>query len=100
MTEIKKRKIYSAEFKTKVGLEALKEQKTINQLVQEYGIHPNIIRQWKQEIQDQAKTLFTAKRGTKAASEPMDSEQLYSKIGKLEMSLDWLKKKSGLNLPQ
>ena len=100
MTEIKKRTIYRAEFRAKVGLEALKEQKTINKLVQEYGVHANIIRQWKQEIQDQAKTLFTVKRGTKATSEPMDSEQLYSKIGKLEMSLDWLKKKSGLNLPQ
>ena len=98
MTENKKRKIYTAEFKAKVGLEALKEQKTINQLVQEYGVHPSIVRQWKQEIQDQAKTLFDVKRGTKAASNSMDSEQLYSKIGKLEMSLDWLKKKSGIGL--
>lgn len=94
----KKRNVYGAEYKAKVGLEALRGLKTLNQLSQEYGVHPTMICQWKQEIQDQAKTLFNNKRGTKKIGEETDVERLYSEIGKLKMSLDWLKKKSGLSV--
>ena len=96
MSETKKRTQYSAEFKARVGLEALREQKTLNQLAQEYGVHPVMIGKWKQEIQAQAKSLFKGKRGTKAVDqERKTAENLYSEIGKLKMSLDWLKKSLG-----
>ena len=47
MTEKKKRKVHSPEYKAKVGLEALKGVKTINEIGQEYGVHPVQVGQWK-----------------------------------------------------
>jgi transposase-like protein len=58
MSEGRKRKVHSPEFKAKVGLEALKGVKTINEIVQEYGVHPVQVGQWKKAIQEQAKRLF------------------------------------------
>jgi transposase len=57
MTELKKRKFHPPVFKTKVGPEALGGMKTVNQIAQEYGVHPVQIGQWKREIQAQAKIL-------------------------------------------
>lgn len=61
MIESKKRKFLPPEFKAKVGLEALGGMKTINQIAQEYGVHPMQVGQWKREIQAQAKSLFKGK---------------------------------------
>jgi len=98
MSEAKKRKVHSPEFKARMGLEALRGLKTINELGQEYGVHPVQVGQWKKEIQEQAKTLFEGKRGPKPAAEHREPERLYSEIGKLKMELDWLKKKSGMSM--
>ena len=99
MSEAKKRKIHGAEFKAKVGLEAVRGVKTINEIAQEYGIHPVQVGQYKKQILAQASQLFESKRGPKPVSEHSEPERLYSEIGKLKMELDWLKKKSGLDLP-
>jgi len=95
----KRRKVHSSEFKAKIGLEALKGVKTINEIGQEYGVHPVQVGQWKKAIQEQAKSLFDGKRGPKPVVEHQKPEHLYSEIGKLKMELDWLKKKSGICLP-
>ena len=99
MREAKTRKYYSPEFKAKVGLEALRGEKTINEIGQEYGVHPVQVGQWKKEIQEQASTLFEGKRGPKPVAAHREPELLYSESGKLKMELDWLKKKSGISLP-
>lgn len=99
MSESKKRKVHTAEFKAKVGLEALRGVKTINEIGQAYGVHPVQVGLWKKEIQEQAKTLFEGKRGPKPMAEHQEPERLYSEIGKLKVELDWLKKKSGISLP-
>ena len=98
MSTIKKRKVHSPEFKAKVGLEALKGEKTINEIGQAHGVHPVQVGQWKKAIQEQASSLFESKRGPKPVAEHQRPEQLYSEIGKLKMELDWLKKKSGISL--
>ena len=98
MSEAKKRKVHTPEFKAKVGLEALRGVKTINEIGQEYGVHPAQVGQWKKEIQEQAKTLFEGKRGPRAIAAHQEPELLYSEIGKLKVELDWLKKKSGISL--
>ncbi len=97
MSEAKKRKVHTSEFKAKVGLEALRGQKTINEIGQEYGVHPVMVGQWKKEIQEQAKTLFDGKRGPKPIAAHLEPELLYSEIGRLKVELDWLKKKSGIS---
>ena len=99
MSEAKKRKLHSSELKAKVGLEALRGVKTINEIGQAHGVHPVQVGQWKRDIQDQASTLFDGKRGPKPVSAHSTTDALYSEIGRLKMELDWLKKKSGMSLP-
>jgi transposase len=97
MKEAKKRKVHTPEFNAKVGLEALRGAKTVNEIGQQYGVHPVQIGQWKKEIQEQARTLFEGKRGPKPVAAHQEPDLLYSEIGKLKVELDWLKKKSGIN---
>jgi transposase-like protein len=93
----KKRKIISSQSKAKVALEAVRGTKTVNEIAQEFGVHPNQVGLWKKELQDQAESLFASKRGPKPVDEASSTERLYSEIGRLKMELDWLKKKSGIN---
>ena len=95
MSESKKRKLHLPEFKAKVGLEALRGVKTINEIGQEYGVHPVQVSQWKKEIQEQAGTLFEGKRGPQPVAPHSAPERLYGEIGRLKMELDWLKKSPG-----
>ncbi len=68
MTEVKKRKVHSAEFKAKLGMEAVRGMKTLNEIGQQYGVHPIVVSQWKREILEQAATLFVGKRGPKPSA--------------------------------
>ena len=61
-----KRKIFGAEFKAKVGLEAIHGVKTINQIAQDHGVHPTQVGQWKKEILERADSLFAGNRGPQA----------------------------------
>jgi transposase-like protein len=92
-----KRKIFSGEFKAKVALEAIRGIKTVNEIAQDFGVHPTQVGLWKKELQDQASSLFDAKRGPKPVDPSSSPERLYSEIGRLKMELDWLKKKSGIS---
>lgn len=92
-----KRKLFTGEFKAKVALEALRGQKTVNEIAQEFGIHPTQVGQWKKDLQAQAASLFNAKRGPQPIDPSSTPERLYSEIGRLKMELDWLKKKSGIS---
>ena len=99
MSERKKRTVHGSELKAKVGLEAVRGVKTINEIAHEFGVHPVQVSQWKREIQVQAKTLFEGKRGPQPVSAQSAPDRLYGEIGRLKMELDWLKKKSGISLP-
>ncbi|CCE24387.1 transposase [Methylotuvimicrobium alcaliphilum] len=92
------RKKHSAEFKAKVALEALKGDKTINEIAGEHQVHPNQVSNWKKEAQAGLIECFSVKRGRKNLQHETDQEALYSQIGRLKVELDWLKKKSGLSL--
>ena len=77
MSETKKRKVHLPEFKAKVGLEAVRGVKTINEIGQEYGVHPVQVNQWKKEIQEQARTLFEGRRGPQPVAAHNQPERLY-----------------------
>lgn len=96
MSEGKKRRAHSPEFKAKIGLEAVRGMKTVTEIAQEYGVHPQLVGQWKKEILENASTLFDTKRGPKPVDESSPEDKLYSEIGRLKMETDWLKKKLGL----
>ena len=78
MSEAKKRKVHTPEFKAKLGLEALRGANTVNEIGQQYGVHPVQIGQWKKEIQEQARTLFEGKRGPKPVAAHQERDLLYS----------------------
>ena len=99
MGTVKNRQVISGEMKAKVGLEAIRGIRTVNEIAQEYGVHPVQVGQWKKAITAEAKNLFGNKRGPKPLAEHKEPERLYSEIGRLKMELDWLKKKSGICLP-
>ena len=96
MSESKKRRSHTAEFKAKVGLEAVRGVKTVSEIAQAYSVHPQLVGQWKKEILESAGALFESKRGPKPAEDKSDEDRLYGEIGRLKMEVDWLKKKLGV----
>lgn len=93
----KKRINHSAEFKAKVALEALREQKTLAELSQEYKLQAQQISTWKSHLREGAASVFDTHALQKRSAEYEAREQeLYARIGRLEMELDWVKKKAAL----
>jgi transposase len=93
-----KRKTFTTAQKAKVALEAIRNEKTVNQIAQEHNVHPTQVNLWKKELLERASELFETKRGPKPVDAQSDPDRLFAKIGQLNMELDWLKKKSGINL--
>jgi len=93
------RKVFSAELKAKVALEALAGRKTVNEIAGAHEVHPHQVATWKREAQEGLKTLFERRRGRRRIEEGTDREALYGQIGRLQAQVEWLKKKSGLNPP-
>ena len=93
-----KRKHFSTSQKAQIALEILKEEKTVNQIASEYGIHPNVLYRWKKQALENLPKLFEdenkGERDRQAEHERQVNE-LYSEIGRLTTQLNWLKKKSG-----
>lgn len=86
------RKRYRPQFKLQVALEALQEKEPLSVLAQKHSIHPTQITQWKKQLKEKLKDFFTTGKPTSVQDEKL-TEQLYQKIGRLEMDLEWLKKK-------
>lgn len=86
------RTLRSANFKKKVALEALKEDKTLSQIASQYGVHPIQVSKWKKELLDGAEGIFEDKR-SRRKEEGVAREDLERKIGQLTVELDFLKKR-------
>jgi transposase-like protein len=86
---------FTSEFKAKVALEAIKGMRTVNELAQEFEVHPNQIGIWKKQLLGSASDVFS--RGKDRESEKLQDERdrLYKKVGQLQVEVDWLKKKTG-----
>ena len=83
---------YSAEFKAKVALAAIKGDQTISQLSSEYGIHATSINQWRRELLQGAGQVFAAgsKPTAQDAANDVLVEKLYAKVGQLTVERDFL----------
>lgn len=88
------RKRYSPEFKAKVAMEALQEQKTLAEIASEYEIHTTQIINWKKELLSKAVEVFARDTGKQLKNAEDREAELYRQIGQLKVELDWLKKKS------
>jgi transposase len=95
MTMTKKRNKYSAEFKAKVALVALKEEETMSELAARFGVHPTMINNWKRSLVDGAADIFDKGHKSRKQSEA-HVDALYRQIGKLQVERDFLSKKLSL----
>jgi transposase-like protein len=88
----KVRSIRTAEFKARVAVASIQGQQTTAQLATLHGVHPIQITQWKKHLLAGAPGVFAT--GVKAdSSQAMLVTELFERIGRLDMELEWLKKK-------
>ena len=92
-----KRNMHAPEFKLKVILEVLREEKTLSQIAQHYSVHPNLVSKWKQEFLEHSQGAF--RRGKTQAEKELKiqkerTQELEVIIGQLTYKVNWLKKKS------
>ena len=83
------RRNHSAVFKAKVALAALKGDKTLVELVEQFEVHANQITQWKSQLQERASDVF-ATAAERSKSTGPDVKELHAKIGQLAMENDFL----------
>ena len=86
----KSRRVFTGVFKAQVALEAFKERETLAELSKRFEVHPNMIKRWKQELDERSSEIFESK--SPEENSEVEKEKLYAKIGQLEMECDWLKK--------
>ena len=93
-----KRKRYSADFKAKVALEAIREELTTAELAKKYGVHPTMINGWKKAAIENMAAAFVRKAEEAPALTHKDVEKLHAKIGQLVVERDFLSEASSLIL--
>lgn len=91
----KKRITHPPTFKAKVALAAVKQEKTLSQLAAQFKVHSTVISKWKAQLLENLPNIFVDGRTQKKHQEDdHDAQALYEKIGRLEVEIDFLKKKS------
>lgn len=96
MTESPIRSVHPPALKSKVALDAIKEQKTLAELSSLYSVHPTQIKNWKQKALMAITTCFTETVIRNVQDQEKRVASLYQEIGRLKIEHDWLKKKMGL----
>ena len=90
-----KKRQHSAAFKAQVALEAIRENKTQAEITSHYEVHTTQVRRWKSEALTAIEGAFTHRQERQAKEVEELNASLYEQIGKLQMELQFLKKKSG-----
>jgi transposase len=90
---MKKRKNFTSGLKTKVVLEALQERETIQEISKKYEIHPNQISTWKRQFLARANSVF--EKGVTKPDDEKEKDELFKKVGQLQIENDFLKKVLG-----
>jgi transposase len=89
----KERRKFSSKFKAQVAIDALKEQLTLQQLASKHDVHPSQITAWKKEFLENSALVFESQRQEKI--DDSKEQELYAKIGELQMQNEFLKKVLG-----
>ena len=85
-----KRRKFTAAFKTKVVLDALKERRSMAELAQKYDLHPTQISNWKREFLSNADQVFGSTKSKKSEAD-QEKDELLKVIGQQKVELDFLK---------
>jgi transposase-like protein len=97
----KSRRKFSADFKAKVALEAIKNQKTLAELSHQYEVNAVTISKWKTEFLKNMAVIFENGREGNAIIDSPDIDKLYAQIGQLKVENDFLKKSARkLGIPE
>ena len=91
---VQSRRRFKASFKAEVALAALRGDRTLQDLAKQHKIHPNLIAEWRKLLLEGAGSVF--ERGAPKEDERVDTNELYRKIGQLEMERDFLATRPGL----
>lgn len=102
---MRKRRKFTAEFKSKVALEALKEQQPLHEIAKRYEVHPNQVTEWKKALQGNACSVFERDRSKhdEGLKQKRKEDRLYKQIGHLQVQVDFLKDscdKLGIAIPE
>ncbi len=84
------RRNHSADFKAKVALAAIRGEKTLIELSQQFAVHANQIKQWKDQLLEGASGVFGGEAKSDAAAPAVDVKTLHAKIGELALENDFL----------
>lgn len=94
----RKRRVFTASFKAKIALEAIRGHHTIADLAKKHKLHPTQINLWKKQLLDGAELAFEGGGAAeKEKSDEPSAEELYEQIGRLKVQLEWVKKKMAEN---
>jgi transposase len=83
------RKRYSADFKAKVALEAIRGELTVTQLVAKHGVHQTLINAWKKQAMDGMAGVFSGRAEAAETARESELEKLHAKIGQLVVERDF-----------
>ncbi len=89
----RKRRPHAAGFKAKVALAAVRGVKTTSELASEFSVHPTMIAKWKKQLVEGSAEIFSGNGSRRADDFQQREAELYQQVGKLQMELEWLKKK-------
>ncbi len=78
--------------KFKIVIEAIKGQRQISEIALDYEVHPNQISNWKKQFMEKGSTVFSTKKDSQVVELENNEEDLFKKIGKQQIELDFLKK--------
>jgi transposase len=85
----KKRKKYSAEFRAKVALDAIREQETVAAIARKYKVHANLVYKWKRQLLENLPKVFDAEASSSGDAAKREAD-LLKKIGELTVERDFL----------
>ena len=88
-----KRRRIEAAVKAKAALAAVRGDRTTSELASQFGVHPTQIGQWKRQLLDGARELFSGDQRREVRNQEGLIAELYEQIGRLQMEAGWLKKK-------